>query len=288
MGDKLLSPGDAWKGTFAMHGTAGASLADALPTCYVVRNNSIDTGVSVTVAQNTASQFGGTNSNVYTFSATVPTNYAALDFLDMLAIGAVGGVTDRATVDSLRLVGGQFVAGGGNGGFFDIITKGTTNRNIEIDLRDSATGNLKSGVGSNAVTIVYQREGAATYMPVTIVPGLLGTFNNPGAGGGWVETLATGIYQFGPPNAALASGANAVTFKITAAGVIDRTIRIMLSGVDLQNTNSAGIGNLDAAVSTRATQAQIATVDSAALAADLTDPLATAVAAAIQGETGIF
>ena len=49
------------------------------------------------------------------------------------------------------------------------------------------------------------------------------------------STHMPGLYQFGIPNAALVTGANAVTVTLTATDVIGSRVRLVLIDADLRN-----------------------------------------------------
>jgi hypothetical protein len=154
--------------------------------------------------------------------------------------------------------------------FDQIHTKGSTSKMIEVALRSSATGQLLTSVAAANVTAKYQREGAAA--AVTVSPlsvGTLGVWSS----GGWIETQIPGLYQFGIPDLALATGADAVTLIFLAAGVIDAVKRIVLSGIAAEVwayvtrtlTQSAAAAEVWAYVTRTLTQ-------SAAAAASVTNP----------------
>lgn len=106
-----------------------------------------------------------------------------------------------------------------------------TSQMIEVALRSATTGQLLTGVAYGGVTARYVREGAASQTTVSVVTMTQGTF----ASGGWIETGIAGVYQFGIPDAALASGAKAVTLVFSASGAIDVTKRIVLVVEDLRD-----------------------------------------------------
>lgn len=174
-----------------------------------------------------------------------------LDTLGAMVIRAAGTGADVYRVEA-KIVNYEptlAMGAGASGGVFDIITKGTTNRNIDIDLYDSATGQLKTGIQYTDVTIKYRRD---TEVPqftlVAPVAGVLPAYVDSS----WCEGLLHGIYQFSVPDAALATGANEVTFVITAAGIKDRVVRIKLadstggggSGDTAVDHNTGGTDNL--------------------------------------------
>jgi hypothetical protein len=109
-----------------------------------------------------------------------------------------------------------------------VFPTGSTSKMIEVMVRDSATGMGKTGLAYSSVSYAYWREGAATGVNGTCVSASLGTWTSAG----WVEVDSTnrkGLYQFGVPDAALASGAAAVTINFQASGMIDKSVRIVLS-----------------------------------------------------------
>lgn len=199
MSTKLLSPGDTWRGIFDTNGTSGASVADALPSCYLVRNGTLDTAVSVTVAQNTASQLGGTNSNVYGFSLTVPTNYAALDYLGVVAIATVGGATARRSVDAVRLVNPALSGSAAPATEGGLLLAGTSGASQTLSL---AQLNVTAGGTANAVNItggfngdgVNISSGSGTGRGVFIIGGSSGGRGIDVRGGQGVGTNAQGLY----------------------------------------------------------------------------------------------
>ena len=82
------------------------------------------------------------------------------------------------------------------------------------------------------------RAGAAANVAIVLAAGTLGTWSS----GGWVEVDATnqpGLYQFGIPDAALASGADAVTIGFKVSGALDKSLRILLLDDDLRGVAAA-------------------------------------------------
>ena len=138
--------------------------------------------------------------------------------------------------------------------FDHTILKGTTSKIVEVILRDSSTGAGKTAVAHTDVTASYVREGG-TRTAITLASGTAGDAYSTGK---WCEVDSTncpGLYQLHLPNAALATGVDAVTTTLTATGVIDKVVRISLLDVDLRDATDAGLSNLDAAISTRSTVA---------------------------------
>jgi hypothetical protein len=136
--------------------------------------------------------------------------------------------------------------------FDHTILKGTSSKIIEVILRDSSTGAGKTAVAYTDVTASYVREGS-TRTAITLAAGTAGDAYSSGK---WCEVDATncpGLYQLHLPDAALATGVNAVTTTLNASGVIDKVVRISLLDVDLRDATDAGLSNLDAAISSRST-----------------------------------
>lgn len=124
--------------------------------------------------------------------------------------------------------------------FDDAIYKGKTSKVIEVMIRDSTTGQGKTGIAFGSVAARYMREGASASSAITVVTATLGTWTS----GGWVEVDATnqpGLYQFGVPNAALATGANSVTLSFKISGAIDKAVKFILIDVDLRDPVRAGL-----------------------------------------------
>ena len=129
--------------------------------------------------------------------------------------------------------------------FDHTIKKGTTNKQVEIVIRDSTTGQGKTGVAHSSVTAKYWREGASSGTAITMQSGTLGLYLS----GSWAAVDGTnmpGVYQFSIPDAALASGADAVTISFTISGAIDKVIRIALIDVDFRDSVDMGLTGLGA------------------------------------------
>jgi hypothetical protein len=128
----------------------------------------------------------------------------------------------------------------------DIVIGAAANSKIvEVMLRDSSTGQAKTGVVYGSVAYSYIREGSdATKATGTCVAMVLDTYTDHG----WIETGIAGVYQFGIPQAALAAGKNAVTLKLVVSGVLDVKLRILIAGVDLRDGVRGGMTALPNAV----------------------------------------
>ena len=125
------------------------------------------------------------------------------------------------------------------------IKAGTTSKTIDIFLQDSSssvgaglTGLLYNSAG---LTCYYYREGAASATSVTLATMTVGTW----ATGGFKEIDGTnmpGMYQFGIPNAAIASGAASVKFFFKGAtNLTQQPIELELTATDNQDAVRGGM-----------------------------------------------
>ena len=108
---------------------------------------------------------------------------------------------------------------------------GKTSNIVLVWIEDSSTaGTGKTGLAYNtaSLTCYYVRDDGSASVAVSLADMTLGTFTS----GGFKEVDATnlpGWYQFCPPDAALASGAGAVSFCFTGgAGMLDASLMIDL------------------------------------------------------------
>lgn len=138
-----------------------------------------------------------------------------------------------------------------------LVKKGTTSKLLQVWVPDSGstTGAGKTGIAHNAAgfTAYYYREGAASATAITLASMTLGTW----ATGGWVEVDATnmpGLYQFGIPDAAIASGANSVEVLLKgASGMAPVVLELQLVEFDPNASADLGLSRLDAAITSRST-----------------------------------
>lgn len=125
------------------------------------------------------------------------------------------------------------------------IKKGSTNRIIAVPFYDSssATGALLGGVlyNSSGLACYFDRTGSnSAPVSVTLTDMTKGTYTS----GGFIAkgTGMTGLYDFCPPNSALATGTDEVLFHFYgAANLVPKTIRIKL--VDNEEVDTYSIVN---------------------------------------------
>jgi len=135
------------------------------------------------------------------------------------------------------------------------LVKGTTSYRAYIFVLDSSvsTGAGKTGLVFNTASLVayYVRPGAAATSITLATQTVTGAYSS----GGFVEIDATnmpGLYRFDVPDAALATGVNAVVVMLKGAtNMAPVVMEIELTAVDNQNATSFGLTNLDAAITTR-------------------------------------
>ena len=133
------------------------------------------------------------------------------------------------------------------------IKAGSTSVILQVFLQDSSssTGNGLTGLtsASSGLTCYYKRNRDAAAAAVTLAAGTLGTYSS----GGFKEVDATnqrGLYDFCPPDAALAAGAQSVVFFFKGAtNLADAPVLVELTQTDNQDAAAGGLSRLDAAVS---------------------------------------
>jgi len=138
------------------------------------------------------------------------------------------------------------------------VKKGSASRTEYVWLLDSsaAGGVGKTGLTFSGPTAYYARNrGAATAITLATQ-----TATGAWSSGGFVEVDSAnmpGLYRFDPPDAAFASGVNKVIFLIKGSGFAPVILEFQLVDFDPENAASLGLTNLDATVSSRATQASV-------------------------------
>lgn len=127
--------------------------------------------------------------------------------------------------------------------------RGNTSKLILVNMYGT-DGTPKTGLAFGSVTATYTRNNGSADVDVTEATMTMGTW----ASGGWIEVDATnspGLYQFGVPDAAIASGADAVFFSFKATTTFQRFVHASLIDVDLRNganvaANTVQIEGVDA------------------------------------------
>lgn len=139
-----------------------------------------------------------------------------------------------------------------------IVTKGATSKIALIFIQDSSstTGAGLTGLAFNTASLVAYRarsdDGNAGGIAMTLATATKGTWTSIG----FVEKDATnmpGWYEFGIPNAALASGSDWCAIEMKGAtNMVPFQLLIQLTGADFQDTVRAGLTALPNAAATSA------------------------------------
>lgn len=145
-----------------------------------------------------------------------------------------------------------------------VIKAGTVDVSVVIRIIDSTDGTPETGVvfNTSGIDLEYRREGAAS---VDITEATLAALTTAHTDGGFLH-IGNGYYRLDLPDAAVASGATGVLIHGTVTGMVVIGAYIQLVAYDPFAVAGLGLTNLDAAVSTRATPAQVNTEADTALA----------------------
>ena len=166
------------------------------------------------------------------------------------------------------------------------LTAGLTGVSLPIFVNDttSTTGGGLAGLvfGTAGLVAEYRRQGQATWQPITLVAGTLGTYLS---GSFVADGALAGAYEFCPPDACLAASARWVAIRLRgAANMLPVLMEIELDAVNYQDGAAFGLSRIDAAVSSRSTFAGGAV---ASVTGTVNATLVAAGADAIQVEAGI-
>ena len=126
----------------------------------------------------------------------------------------------------------------------------------------STTGGGLSGLVYNTASLVakYRRKGDASWTTITLASATAGTYTSSGFA--VPSSGPSNSYEIHPPNAAFATGAEWVEIEIYGAANLEPvSFEIELDAVDYQDAAAFGLSRLDAAVSTRASQTSLDTLD---------------------------
>lgn len=168
----------------------------------------------------------------------------------------------------------------------DIVKKDSTDYSITLNFYDSTTGDDETvDHTTTGLSLWYRRKGAAK---VAITPKALSALNDNHTDGG-VEPIADGNSRIDVPDAAVATGVPYVDFGGSATGILCNGGRVRLTDLDIDDATRGGLlalpdaaadaagglpisdaggldldGRLDAAISSRASAANLAIVDGVA------------------------
>jgi hypothetical protein len=126
------------------------------------------------------------------------------------------------------------------------LSAGSTSVDLPVFVQDTrSTTGAGLSIASNTVGLVaeYRRYGQATWTPIPIVPGTLGTFVSCGL---IADGSLLGAYSFCPPNAAFSAGARSVQIRLYgAANMLPVLVEIELDAVNYQDGNRFGLEYLN-------------------------------------------
>lgn len=111
---------------------------------------------------------------------------------------------------------------------------GSTSKFVMVNMY-ALDGTPKTGLLYSDMTITYTRNNGSADVDVTEVTMTMGTWGS----GGWIQVDSTnspGLYQFAMPDAAIATGAESVTFSFKATSTFQRFIQASIIAVDLRGS----------------------------------------------------
>lgn len=112
---------------------------------------------------------------------------------------------------------------------------GSTDKFVMVNMYGT-DGTPKTGLAYTDMTITYTRNNGSADVDITEATMTMGTH----ADGGWIQVDSTnspGLYQFAMPDAAIASGAESVTFSFKAASTFQRFIQASIVNVDFRGSS---------------------------------------------------
>lgn len=157
------------------------------------------------------------------------------------------------------------------------ILHGSTDQSTVVRIVDATDGSPETGVttATGGLAFWYRRELGAK----TAISGLsdLATLSTAHADGGLLH-ISDGYYRIDPPDAAWASGQQGVMIGGSATGMVVIGVYHPLVAYDGQNATSLGLSRLDAAMSSRAAETTVDTVEASlsTLTARIPDTLSLA------------
>jgi hypothetical protein len=115
----------------------------------------------------------------------------------------------------------------------DIVTKGSTDRSVALDIIDSTDGTPETGVvfNTSGIDLWYRREGAAVTSVTEVTLAALTTAHTDGG----FLAVSHGAYRFDLPDAAFATGANYVDIGGTVTGMVVICQRVRLVDYSLED-----------------------------------------------------
>lgn len=120
-----------------------------------------------------------------------------------------------------------------------LITKGTTNVSIELEIIDSTAGTPETGVvwNTSGIDLQYRRDGAVS---TAITEATLAALTTAHTDGGFLH-IGNGVYRFDLPDAACASGVDKVVVHGTVTGMVVIPVCIQLTDIDIFDAVRGGM-----------------------------------------------
>jgi len=130
---------------------------------------------------------------------------------------------------------------------------GTTSNMLTIFVQSTAstTGGGLAGLTHSTSGLVaeYRRRGQSSWTSITLVSKTLGTYTS---GGFVADGSLDGAYEFDPPDAAFAAGAEWVAIRLRgAANMLPVLLIFELDAVNYQDATAFGLSRIDAAITSR-------------------------------------
>jgi hypothetical protein len=169
-----------------------------------------------------------------------------------------------------------------------VLGQAANSKIIEIMLRDSTTGQGKTGLTfeSAGMTAYYVREGSTANL-ITLIAGTVGDAYSSGKFAEVDATNMPGLYQLHIPNAALATAANAVNILIKGTGFIGDMTKILILGYDPRTVLPNAIPGADGGVFIAGTNAALTITGAVALSDTLTVAKGVAITNSTAGGAGL-
>lgn len=147
-----------------------------------------------------------------------------------------------------------------------LVKKGSTDVTLDVFIQDSSstTGAGLTGLAFNTASLVcyYRRGATGTPTALTLATQTVGGAHSDGGFVAVDGTNMPGQYRLDLSDAIVATGVPYVTVMLKgAANMAPVTIELQLTDVDVEDAADFGLTNLDAAISTRASQTSVDTID---------------------------
>lgn len=166
----------------------------------------------------------------------------------------------------LAIIFGLLLSAQASAALHDLVTKGSTDRSVTVDIIDATDGTPETGVvfNTSGIDLWYRRDGGAR---VAITEATLAALTTAHADGGFLH-VSDGTYRLDLPDAAFATGANYVDFGGTVTGMVVIGGRVRLTDFTLETaTQNVNVSTItDGAIA--AADFAVGAIDGSAIAND--------------------